>query len=227
MFSNKLFSWHSGFWIACMMIALLGTNSVMAQQKDIVYIEASTANRWKLGEFGARVKDERYRIVTMVQYDFDKTAQVEKALGERGRKPDLIVIQECSVYFPGDLAGYRASYQSWIRQVKQAGAKVAIATTVPPAKSQGFSEDAKRFIKESILGREGQLAQVVKFNDWLRQLAQDEKVPLLDIEAALRISESDRNMRPEFDDGDGIHINRAAYDMLDQKLLQFLSDALR
>ena len=201
---------------------VMSISESMADQKDIVYIEASTANRWKLGEFGSRVNDSRYKIETITEYDFDKSKHIDRVISGRGRQPDAVVVQECSVYFPGDLQAYKEKYRSWIRQIKQAGLTPVIATSVPPAHSLGFKEDLKTFIKEKILGREGQYDQVVAFNEWLRELARAENVALLDLESATRISEADRHMRKDYDAGDGIHLNRGAYDTLDKELLSTL-----
>ena len=144
---------------------LLSVEEAMADKKNIVYIEASTVSRWKLGEFGKRVHDERFNIETMTLYEFDKTPRVSKALNDRSVKPDAIVMQECSVYFPGDMQDYKQKYHSWIRQIRQSGVTPVIATTVPPAASQGFVQDVKDWIKVSLLGRDNQYAQVIQFND--------------------------------------------------------------
>ncbi len=220
-------SFNVSIVLSSLLILLMNTGQVMAHQKDIVYIEASTANRWNLGEFGVRVQDARYKIQTVIRYDFDKTVDVDRIVSDRGRKPDLVVLQECSVYFPGDMRLYEQKYRAWIKQIKQAGIIPAIATSVPPAHSQGLSEDVKTFIKVKILGRDSQYEQVIQFNEWLRRLAQDEKVPLIDLEAALRINDGDRHMRSDYDDGDGIHINRKAYDALDLEFLNLLKNTLR
>jgi hypothetical protein len=208
--------------VLAILAILLGMGEAMADKKDIVYIEASTVSRWKLGEFGKRVHDERFSIETMTVYDFDKTPRVKKALDERPSKPNAIIMQECSVYFPGDMQAYKQKYHSWIRQIKQTGVAPVIATTVPPAASQGFVEDVKDWIKVGLLGRDSQYAQVVQFNDWLRQLAKDENVVLFDLEKVTRKNDTDRHMREEFNAGDGIHLNAVAYRKLDSELLSLL-----
>jgi len=192
------------------------------KKKDIVYIEASTANRWKLKDFGARVNDDRFNIETQTIYDFDKSPRVDKTLKDRKQKPDVVVVQECSVYFPGNLPDYQTKYRNWIRQISKAGVTPVIATTVPPASSQGFVEDAKAWVKVRLLGEESQHEQIAKFNDWLRTVAKEEGVALFDLEILTRKSATDRVMRDEFNVGDGIHLNKAAYDILDKELHKFL-----
>ncbi len=200
---------------------MLGSGDVMAGQKSIVYIEASTVNHWKLGDFDRRVHNDDYKIKTMTLYDFDKTPRVDSALGEKP-KPNVVIVQECSTYFPGDLQVYKRKYQSWIQQIRKAGVVPVIATTVTPAASHGFTEDLKEFIKVKILGRESQYDQIVEFNKWLRQLAKQDNVTLFDLEKYTRISDTDRHMLEEYDSGDGTHPNAVAYQMLDKELLSML-----
>lgn len=226
---ERRFSFAFGFsTLPALLAAIAGSaifypGMIMAEKKkDIVYIEASTVNRWKLKEFGTRVNDDRYNIETLTIYEFDKTPRVNEALNGRGHKPEVLVVQECSVYFPGDLQDYQAKYRGWIQQIRRAGVMPVIATTVPPAASQGFVEDAKAWVKVTLLGRDSQHDQVARFNDWLRTLARDLDVPLFDLEALTRKSETERVMREEFNAGDGIHLNAVAYSMLDREFHRFL-----
>lgn len=208
--------------LAIILVTLFQTSALMAAPKDIVYIEASTVNRWKLKEFGKRVNDDQFQIEPVTLYDFDKTPRVNAALTQRPAKPDAIVMQECSVYFPGDMKSYKEKYQSWIHQIKQSGVTPVIATIVPPADSQGFVEDMKAFVKVKVLRQASQHQQITEFNDWLRELARNENVPLFDLEKYTRRSDTDRRMREEYNSGDGIHVNATAYSMLDKELLTFL-----
>jgi lysophospholipase L1-like esterase len=137
-------------------------------------------------------------------------------------KPDAIFIQECSVYFPGDLDAYKKKYKGWIDAVKEKGIKPVIVTTVPPASSQGFTEDVKMFIKKYILGRDSQHKQIEEFNNWLKEFASKENIPVLDLEKQIRISENERVMNDKYDSGDGIHVNAVAYKKLDNYLYTFL-----
>jgi lysophospholipase L1-like esterase len=138
----------------------------------------------------------------------------------------VLVVQECAVYFPGPVDAYKTQYRDWIRQIKAAGIAPVIATTVPPARSQGWWEATKDFVKERILGREGQYDQIVQFNEWLRALARDEAVVLLDLEKTLRIDDRDRHMRDAYNAGDGIHLNESAYRELDRLLYETVREKL-
>lgn len=197
---------------------------VMAAEKNVVFIGASTGNRWKLPEFPQRVQAPEYNLEFKKIYEFDKSSLVDEVV-KRPQKPDAVIIKECSVYFPGQQDAYKKQYAGWIASLKQVGIKPIVATTVPPAASQGFVADAKTFIKVRLLGRDDQYQQVVDFNNWLREFAQKERIPIVDLEQALRRSDSDRHMVDRFDAGDGIHINKEAYDVLDGVLLKTLRSA--
>lgn len=181
----------------------------------VVYIEASTADAWKLDAFPERVGDSRYEIRLLKTYQFDKSRLVSSALTDR---PDAIVIQECSVYFPGPLVEYKRMYWGWVDQVQSGGVRPILATVVPPAEGRGVVHALKEFIKVHVLGRERQIDQIVAFNAWLRQEAATSEVPLLDLEAALK-AETGPFMDVRYDSGDGTHVNQEAYAKLDQLLL--------
>lgn len=203
-----------GIWLAT------AAGELMAE-KHIVYIEASTVNRWKLDGFATRTGTNRYRLEALREYDFDKSRLVKQVVEPGKRVPDAVILQECSVYFPGDLEAYKRQYRGWITDIRARGLPV-IATVVPPAHRKGWTEDTKDFIKERILGRPSQYQQVIAFNEWLRALGKEMGVAVFDLESLLRVSAEDRHMREEYNEGDGIHLNRAAYDLLDRELQGFL-----
>lgn len=224
--ANKQRSNETGRRILLVLVAGLGlacvTDHVMADSKHIVYIEASTVNRWKLDGFAARTGTDRYRFEALREYDFDKSRLVKQVLEPGKRSPDAVVVQECSVYFPGDLDAYKRQYRGWIMDIRARGLPPVIATIVPPASRKGFTEDTKDFIKERVLGRPSQYQQVTAFNEWLRALGKELGVAVFDLEQLLRISADDRHMRAEYNEGDGIHLNRSAYELLDRELQAFL-----
>jgi lysophospholipase L1-like esterase len=204
-----------GVWLAT------ATGELMAESKHIVYIEASTVNNWKLDGFAARTGIERYRLEVVPEYDFDKSRAVAQAFAGASR-PDVVIVQECSVYFPGDLDAYKRQYRGWIVDIRARGTQPVIATVVPPARSRGWWQDSKDFVKERVLGRPSQYEQVLAFNEWLRSLGAELSVPVFDLEPIVRRSDVDRHMRAEYDAGDGIHLNRVAYERLDRGLVDFL-----
>ncbi len=195
---------------------------LMAESKRIVYIEASTVNLWKLDEFPTRTRNKRYRFEALPEYDFDKSKIVDHVLAGGTPRPDAVIVQECSVYFPGDMQAYQRMYRGWIENLQVSGLRPVIATVVPPARSRGWWQDAKDFVKERMLGRPSQYEQVLAFNVWLRLLGAELSVPIFDLESIVRTNDVDRHMRADYNEGDGIHLNGAAYERLDRALLDFL-----
>ncbi len=198
------------------------TGALMADNKRIVYIEASTVNNWKLDGFAARTGIERYRFEVLREYDFDKSRLVNQVLTGGPPWPDAVIVQECSTYFPGDMEAYQRMYRGWIENLQARGLRPVIATVVPPARSRGWWQDAKNLVKERLLGRPSQFEQVVAFNDWLRALGAELGIAVFDLERLLRVSAEDRHMRDEYNGGDGIHLAPVAYQRLDKDLLEFL-----
>jgi hypothetical protein len=94
-----------GVWLAT------AAGELMAESKHIVYIEASTVNNWKLDGFAARTGIERYRFEVRREYDFDKSKLVDQVLAGGPPRPDAVIVQECSAYFPGDMQAYQRMYR--------------------------------------------------------------------------------------------------------------------
>ncbi|KAB7622853.1 hypothetical protein [Alkalilimnicola sp. S0819] len=206
----------ASLWFCIALIA----GGAMAEQR-IVYIEASTVHRWKLEQLPERMALENVSIRVHRIHGFDKSAAVAAVLGS-GERPDLVVLQQCSVYFPGELGDYRRKTLSWLEQLEGQGITVALATTVPTAASLGWWQDFKNLVKTRLLGREGQQEQITNFNTWLRQLAAQRRLPLFDPEAALRQAEPPGYLDPAYDAGDGIHLNARGYERLDRVFYRFL-----
>ncbi len=192
----------------------------------LVYIEASTGRRWDLPALGERLSRPGLEVEFRPIYGFDKSAAVQALCEEGAEALALVFLQECSVYFPGDRSAYQWAYAGWIDQLLAAGWKPVVVTTVPPAANMGAWQNLKNFVKARLLRRESQYEQVVAFNQWLRSLASQRQLPLLDLERVLRLSDHDRHLSPRFDSGDGIHVNAAAYAVLDSTMGEFLDRLL-
>ncbi len=193
---------------------------------NILYIEASTVNRWKIKEWPERLGVKDVTIDFKGVYDFDKTEVLMQSVQNSDPKPDYVILQECSVYFPGQIDEYKQKLESWVNTLNENDIVPVIATTVPPAKSTNFIDKVKAAIKEYILQRPSQLDQVAEFNDWLRSYSEKNSVHLIDLEKELRISEESRYMNPIYDSGDNIHLNKSAYQKLDGYFHQRLNQIL-
>lgn len=195
-------------------------------QKDttkVLLLGASVGQDWGVEGLPKRLGNDRFQFEAVQAWKFDKTEALDEILMRPKRKfkptktylkgffepspvkPDIIVIKECAAYFPGDLNGYKAMVKKWVASIRAAGMKPAIATVSPVTKARSLKSP-------------GKIESIREFNDWIREYAAIEKMPLLDLEAALRTDEKDRFLKDEYST-DGTHLKRNAYDVLDKVLL--------
>lgn len=156
-------------------------------QKRIILVGASVGKDWRLHVIYQRIE-------TLVEYAFDKTAMVERAIAAR---PDAIIIKECAAYFPSTAVN-RDLIAKWVERIRQAQIRPILATVVPVTREHAASHP-------------GRVEAIWEFNDWIRDWAAAEKVPMLDLEAALRCSTEDRYLDDRLDSGDGLHLAAEAY----------------
>lgn len=200
------------------------TEASMVTRKRIILIGASVGKAWNLPEYPQRVNDTSHIFESLVVYQYDKTGALEEILMRPKRKfrltlsyvkgffqpspqvPKIIIIKECSSYFPGDSSLYKEFVKSWVKRIRDAHIQVILTTIVPVTRER--AEKGK-----------GKMEAIAAYNDWIREYARNENVVLLDLEAALRKSAKERFLQDELTSGDGTHLNKKAYDILD-KLLQ-------
>jgi hypothetical protein len=155
--------------------------------KRIVFIGASVGRAWRLHLAFPGI---RCRAL----YAFDKSPLVSAAIAEH---PDAIILKECAAYFPSPAADF-ALVERWVRQIRDAAIVPVLATAVPVTRGHA-------------LRHPGRAEAIAAFNDRLRDLAAAQRVPLLDLEAALRASAADRHLADGLDSGDGLHLSFATY----------------
>ncbi len=167
--------------------------------KRIIFIGASVGHDWRLELVFPRIE-------TWTLFQFDKTPLVEKAILQ---KPDCIIIKECAAYFPAGGAN-KELITAWVKKIRHAELKVILATVVPVTRAHALRVP-------------GRLEGLLDFNDWLCSYAAEEKIPLLDLEGALRISSHERFLQERLDTGDGLHLAFRTYrERLDPLLLKTL-----
>jgi hypothetical protein len=159
-------------------------------------------------------------------WQFDKTPAVEEILMRPGvsfrlsraylkslvrppRRPDVVILKECSSYFPGDLQTYQSSIRTWVRDLLAHDIKVVLATVVPVTQARARRDPGKQ---ETLLA----------FNRWLRKYAREQDLPVLDLEASLRAEDEGAYLRSEFAAEDGSHLIAPAYAVLDGALYTLL-----
>ena len=185
------------------------------QDVKVVLVGASIGNGWKFNELADRVGADGFQLEFMPIYDsFDKSSAIDEIIN-RNELPDVVIIKECSVYFPGDIAGYKNKILQWRAQLADKGIEVVFATSVPVSERTGITSKVKSLVK-GVMGKPDKMEQLTAYNDWLRETAEEQGLIVLDLEAALRVSDENRHMAPRYDRGDHVHLNQDAYKVLDQ-----------
>ena len=181
------------------------------EDASIAFVCASVGSNWNIGEHFPQLN-----IRTYDEYQFDKGYRIQEILDSE--KPDIIIIKECAAYFPPDSQGstmstYQDLIRDWINLCRGQNVIPVLATVVP------INPDTNE-------GRP-QLDVILEYNDWIKQYCSDEEISVLDLEAALHVSDSNRVLNPAYDSGDGLHPNELAYtERLDSILIPALERAL-
>jgi hypothetical protein len=202
----------------------MADQTVPAHPYRVVLLGASIGRSWNLPAFPERMHDRNYVIESFAVWQFDKSTMLDEVLMRPARKfhptrtylkslfgpapqpPDAIILKECSAYFPGDPAKQKALVQKWVGEISDARIQPILATAVPVTRQRAGTD-------------KGKMEALREYNDWVRNYARDRRLPLLDLEAALRTDSRERYLRDDLTSGDGSHLNARAYEMLD-KLLQ-------
>jgi len=211
---------------ASIALAFTGAPALAGSQEGktrVLLLGASVGKSWEVSGIPKRLNDNRFEFEAVQAWQFDKTEALDEVLMRPKRKfkptktylkgffepspvkPDVIVIKECAAYFPGDLPGYKAMVKKWVATIRAAGKKPVIATVSPVTKARSLKSP-------------GKIESIREFNDWVREYAANEKMPLVDLEAALWTDEKNRFLKDEYST-DGTHLKRNAYDVLDKLLL--------
>lgn len=205
----------------------------MTKKKRVVLLGASVGQAWRIDSLPERLGQEsgakRYSFEFVGDYQFDKTQTLRKILQRKQNKPDAILLKECAAYFPGDLTRYQELMKSWIKECRDAGVIPVPTTVVPVIRQQSLMTRMKDAVKY-MLGRPTsgmQLERITQYNNWIRSYADAEKLTVLDLEAALRVSDEDRSLRTDLHSGDGLHLNPKAYQLLDPIVVPALDGALK
>lgn len=155
--------------------------------RTVVLVGASVGRDWRL--------HRRYpRLRTLALYQFDKTPALAQALALR---PDAVILKECAAYFPRE-PEHQTLVPRWIRTLRQAGIRPVLATVVPVT-------------REHARHKPGRAEGLFAYNDWIRIYCEENKIPILDLEAAVRTSPEDRFLDGRLHAGDGLHLSARTY----------------
>lgn len=190
------------------------------KEKEIILVGASIGEAWRIDQLTKRVDFPGYSFDYVGVGNFDKSKLIND-IASRNKKPDFVMIKECSTYFPGDSSSYQRSIETWVAQLKRSGIKPILVTTAPVGEPKGLISKAKIAIKH-LFGLRSWLDEITEYNNWLRQYVARENIPIFDLEAVLRISESNKYLNPDYDSGDMVHLTPAAYRAMDHEFFLFL-----
>jgi len=195
------------------------------KKTHVILIGASIGRAWQVEQWPTRVNASAFSAESLAAWQFDKSEAVDEVLMRPSRKfrptrtylksmfqpppqkADIVILKECSSYFPGDLALYQHSIGKWIARLQSKRIKVVLATVVPVTLTRSQQDPGKQ---------DG----LLEYNQWVRQYALQHGLEVLDLEAALRRNDTDKYLREEFATSDGSHLNSAAYSVLDRVLLK-------
>jgi len=193
----------------------------------VILLGASIGQRWNLPDLPKRMNERRHAFEALQEWQYDKSRILDETLMRPARKfrftpnyfrglfmpppqpADLIILKECSSYFPSDMHRNKDLIQRWVREIRQKKIAVMLSTVVPVTRERAQRDPGKQ---------EG----ISEFNDWVRTYAEEQGLPLLDLEWALRVDDKDCYLYDEFHSGDGSHLNRKAYTILDELLVRSL-----
>jgi len=196
------------------------------EQRHIVLVGASIGNGWKIQDLPRRLGSTEYSFEFIGEYEFDKSPAIARILA-RTDKPDAVILKECGTYFPGDLERQKRQVTAWIEELQRHGIVVIPATVAPVTWPRPLTAGYVKTVAKTILslGRspvEVRQRHLTAYNEWIRAYAKEHGLTVLDLEAALRRSDTDRRLRDELTSGDGLHLNRDAYALLDQIVIPTL-----
>lgn len=200
----------------------------MEKPKHVLLLGASVGKAWEIEGLSRRLGLKDYRFEYVGKYDFDKTDALKAILARKENRPDAVFIKECAAYFPGDLDKYKKLIEGWVKECRSAGVTPIPTTVVPVIRDESLKTRTKDFIKR-LIGRppsDARLTGILAYNDWIKSYAVKEGLVVLDLEAPLRVSGSDRSLRKDLHSGDGLHLNAKAYALLDPIVPPVLSKAL-
>ncbi|KAA6458326.1 hypothetical protein DYQ86_20640 [Acidobacteria bacterium AB60] len=207
-------------WILTVSGCHKGEGNTLTNRVHITLIGASIGEAWHLAEWPSRVQAHEYTADSLAAWQFDKSEAVEETLIRPKRKveltrsylkslfqspptnPNIVILKECSSYFPGDMEDYKQRVRDWVRQLQAGNIQVMLATVVPVTQARAASAPGKQ---ESLLA----------YNQWIREFAHQQHIPVLDLEAALREPGQGSYLRLEYAADDGSHLNDGAYRALD------------
>ncbi len=183
--------------------------------RHIVLLGASVGEAWNISGLPDRTGNSEYTFEYAGEYSADKSEKLTGILGRGQDKPDAIIIKECAAYFPGESEKLKTLIKDWVGACRDEEVIPVLATVVPVVRSFPLRVFLLSLLRGKWRYPKGTFEAVIEFNDWVKDYAEKEGLVVLDLEAALQTSSSDRHLNGRYARKDGLHINEKAYRELD------------
>jgi hypothetical protein len=198
--------------------------------RHVVLLGASIGRAWNISSLPSRIHNQEYTF----EYvhggsSFNKSDRLREILSRSENKPDAIFLKECAAYFPGDMESYKSLMRQWIKECQELGV-IPIPTTVVPVTRL---HSLKKFLIDIIKLRNPfsfggpfnskRNRAILEYNDWIKGYCKQQALPILDLEAAVRRSGTERYLRGDLATIDGLHLNKKAYRILDRIVIPTLN----
>ena len=198
------------------------------ERRHVVLIGASIGQAWNLSGWPDRAGVPYFTAESVAAWQFDKSDALEETLMRpsrkfhfnrtyfasllraRPRRPDIVILKECSSYFPGEVDTYLQKLKVWTSQIRAKNIVPVLATVVPVTRSRSDRDAGKQ-------------VSLLEYNRQVRAYARQEGLALLDLETAVA-AQPGSFLRDDFTSGDGSHLNAQAYAALDRSLRKKLCE---
>jgi hypothetical protein len=162
---------------------------------------------------------------------FDKSEALEEIVSREKNKPDIVILKQCAAYFPGDLEHYKSLMKHWVTLCRKQGIIPIPSTIIPVTRLHAL----KKFMIDIVKGRNPfkqgnplehkRNVSIIVYNDWIKDYAREQGLAVLDLEAAVRYSETNRFLKENMAKVDGLHVNSVAYQNFDKIVIPTLENA--
>jgi hypothetical protein len=173
----------------------------------VVLVGASVGKAWNLPSLPDRTGFKDFVFGCREKYGYDKSEVIQRL--SESYKPDIVIIKECSAYFPKHRSQMVEKIPSWIATLSDNDIIPILATCCPVTETND-AENAGRQVATN------------EFNRFIRAFAAEHDIVLLDLAQALEISKDAHHLRNEYAQPDGLHLTPQAYEKLDQLLISVI-----
>jgi lysophospholipase L1-like esterase len=230
--------------LAFLSISCKEEKTIMAENKQpkkhVLLLGASVGEAWDFPNLSVRANNYSYKFEFIAKFEPDKSDIVNQVIQRTENKPDVVIIKQCAAYIRSDVDTYDPKHveeykqlaQKWVGQLSEKNIVPIIATIVPISEEIPIWNKFKFLVKKYIFSKKIppfypriQLKGIKDYNDWVKTYSEKNGLTFLDLEAPLHISDTHRFLKPELTT-DGLHINKKAYQKLDQIVFPTLVKAL-